>query len=98
EITNLNIAFPEKSDQEIKKLVDDSYKSAIMAGFESLISWFMTKKNFNKIPFYNDLRSFDEIHYDKDKTLLLLGFHFHCLEIAVRYICEKYSPFTVMYQ
>ncbi|AJI70529.1 bacterial lipid A biosynthesis acyltransferase family protein [Francisella tularensis subsp. tularensis] len=69
-----------------------------MAGFESLISWFMTKKNFNKIPFDNDLRSFDEIHYDKDKTLLVLGFHFHCLEIAGRYIGENYSPFTVMYQ
>ena len=97
-ITNLKIAFPEKSDQEIKKLADASYKSASMAGFESLIAWFMTKKNFSKIPFDNDLRSFDEIHYDKDKTLLVLGFHFHCLEIAGRYIGENYSPFTVMYQ
>lgn len=95
---NLKIAFPEKSEQEIQKLVNESYKSACMAGFESLIAWFMTKKNFNKINFETSIESFEKIHFDKDKTVIVLGFHFHCLEIVGRYIGQTYQPFTVMYQ
>ncbi|AIT09649.1 LPS biosynthesis protein [Candidatus Francisella endociliophora] len=97
-ITNLKIAFPEKSNKEIYKLANESYKSACMAGFESLIAWFMTRKRFNKIHFETNIESFEKIHFDKDKTVIVLGFHFHCLEIVGRYIGQTYSPFTVMYQ
>jgi KDO2-lipid IV(A) lauroyltransferase len=58
----------------------------------------MSKKNFNKIHFEQDIASFEKIHFDESKSVIVLGFHFHCLEIAGRYIGEKYSPFTVMYQ
>ena len=97
-ITNLKIAFPEKTPLEIKKLANESYKSVCMAGVESLIAWFMPAKKFNKIPFEKDTFWFDKIHFDKEKTLILLGFHFHCLEIAGRYAGKNYEPFSVMYQ
>ena len=95
---NLHIAFPKKSEQEINALVNESYKSACMAGFESLIAWFMPDRLFKKIPFEIDISSFEKIHHDKSKTVIVLGFHFHCLEIVGRFIGQNYKPFTVMYQ
>ena len=96
---NLEIAFPEKSEQEIKTLVNESYKSACMAGFESLIAWFMPNKLFNKIHFDDsELTSFIDTHNDHTKTAICLGFHFHCLEIIGRYSGTSYKPLTLMYQ
>lgn len=97
-ITNLKIAFPEKTDKQIQKLANESYKSACMAGFESLIAWFMSKRNFNKINFETEITLFKKYHDDPTKTVIVLGFHFHCLEIVGRYIGQTYPPFTVMYQ
>ena len=59
---NLQIAFPDKSENEIQNLVNDSYKSACMAGIESLIAWFMSEKNFNKINFDVEDTLFKELH------------------------------------
>ena len=96
---NLEIAFPEKSEQEIKTLVNESYKSACMAGFESLIAWFMPARLFNKIHFdYSQYTSIREVHCDPTKTLLSLGFHFHTLEIAGRYAGTHFKPLSLIYQ
>jgi len=96
---NLNIAFPEKSEQEIKTLVNESYKSACMAGFESLIAWFMPDRLFNKIHFDDSgLTTLIDTHRDPTKTLLSLGFHFHTLEIAGRYCGTHFKPLSLMYQ
>lgn len=98
-IINLRIAFPEKSDEEIKKLADESYKSACMAGFESLIAWFMSEKNFKKIKFDDsELTTFIDAHNDKSCPTICLGFHFHTLEIVGRHSGINYSPLTLMYQ
>ncbi|MDE4957562.1 LPS biosynthesis protein, partial [Francisella tularensis subsp. holarctica] len=35
---------------------------------------------------------------DPDKKLIILGFHFHCIEIIGRYKGQEFPPFTVMYQ
>ncbi|GMN89891.1 LpxL/LpxP family acyltransferase [Francisella sciaenopsi] len=96
---NLKIAFPNKSDREIENLTKECYKSASMAGFESLISWFMTDKNFQKIPVdTSEFETFMEVHNNKNKTLLALGFHFHCLEIAGRYCGSNLKKISIMYQ
>ena len=96
---NLEIAFPEKSEQEIQKLVNESYKSACMAGFESLIAWFMSDKNFNKINIDDsELATFLESHKDTSTPTICLGFHFHTLEIAGRYSGQNYAPLTLVYQ
>ncbi|QIW09196.1 lysophospholipid acyltransferase family protein [Francisella sp. LA112445] len=98
-MTNLKIAFPEKSDKEIKKLANESYKSACMAGFESLIAWFMSEKNFKKINFDDsELTTFIDAHNDKSRPAICLGFHFHTLEIVGRHSGISYSPLTLMYQ
>ena len=98
-LTNLKIAFPDKSDEELNILAHKSFDSACMAGAESLMAWFMSKKRFDKIPFELIGRDiFDRIHNDPEQTLLLLGFHFHSLEVAGRYVGGQYSPFTLVYQ
>ncbi len=98
-ITNLKIAFPEKSEKELNELVKKSFDSAYMAGVESLIAWFMSPRRFKKINFEIENRElFDRLHNDPNKTLLFLGFHFHTLEIVGRYIGTQYSPFTLVYQ
>ncbi|APC97322.1 bacterial lipid A biosynthesis acyltransferase family protein [Francisella frigiditurris] len=98
-IINLRIAFPEKNEKELKELVSKSFDSAYMAAAETLIAWFMPAKEFNKIKFEIENKEvFDRIHNDPDKALLFLGFHFHCLEIAGRYVGSQYKPFTLVYQ
>ena len=98
-LTNLKIAFPEKTPEALSILANKSFDSACMAGAESLISWFMSKKRFDKIPVEIIGRDIaDRIHNDPKQTLLLLGFHFHCLEIVGRYYGGQYSPFTLVYQ
>lgn len=96
---NLKIAFPNKSEKEIEGLVNQSYESACMAGFESLIAWFMSDKNFKKINFdASGLKSFIDAHNDSNKSVICLGFHFHCLEIIGRFAGMSYPPLTLMYQ
>ncbi|WP_119329728.1 lysophospholipid acyltransferase family protein [Pseudofrancisella aestuarii] len=98
-ITNLKIAFPEKSERELEELTSKSFDSAYMAAVESLIAWFMPEKRFKKIKFEIENKEvFDRIHNDPNKTLLFLGFHFHALEIAGRYVGSQYKPFTLVYQ
>jgi KDO2-lipid IV(A) lauroyltransferase len=98
-LINLKIAFPQKSDKEIKKLASESYKSACMAELESLIAWFMSEKNFKKINFDDsELTKFIDAHNDKDRATICLGFHFHTLEIVGRHSGSNYSPLTLMYQ
>lgn len=96
---NLKIAFPEKSDKEIYKLVNESYKSVCMAGIESLIAWFMSNKNFNKIKFdTSEFDSFVDNHNNPEKTVIALGFHFHSLEVAGRFTGVNFKDLSVMYQ
>jgi len=98
-LINLQIDFPEKSEEEIRKLEKQSFYSAALAGIESIISWFMSNRRFKKIKFeeYNP-EYFVDIHNDPEQVVIVLGFHFHCLEIAGRYTGETYKPFSLIYQ
>lgn len=97
-VINLKIAFPEKSEEEIHRLAERSYRSACMAGMESMMAWFMPKKQFDKIKFNLYMDSYIKAYQDKSRPLIILGFHFHCLEISGRFIGEKHDEFSVMYQ
>ncbi|AJC48435.1 lysophospholipid acyltransferase family protein [Allofrancisella guangzhouensis] len=98
---NLKIAFPEKSLKEIKKLANKSYYSMVLSGAETAAAWFLSKKRFKKIYFIweeKSLERFQKYHDDPNQKLIVLGFHFHCIEIIGRYMGEQFPPFTVMYQ
>ncbi|MED7787915.1 lysophospholipid acyltransferase family protein [Francisella sp. 19X1-34] len=98
---NLKIAYLEKSDKEIEKLVKKSYYSMVLSGAETTAAWFLSKKRFNKITFEwgeGSRERFEKYHTDPNQKLITLGFHFHCIEIIGRYIGQEFPPFTVMYQ
>ncbi|WP_432773245.1 lysophospholipid acyltransferase family protein [Francisella salimarina] len=98
---NLKIAFPEKSLEEINKLVNKSYYSMVLSGAETTAAWFLSKKRFNKIEFEwedNSLEIFKRYHENPNTNVIFLGFHFHCIEIVGRHVAENHPPLTVMYQ
>ncbi|MED7819157.1 MULTISPECIES: lysophospholipid acyltransferase family protein [unclassified Francisella] len=98
---NLKIAYPEKSDKEIEKLVKKSYYSMVLSGAETTAAWLLSKKRFNKIEFEwgeGSRERFEKYHNDPKQKLIILGFHFHCIEIIGRYMGQEFPPFTVMYQ
>ncbi|QWU99357.1 lysophospholipid acyltransferase family protein [Francisella salimarina] len=98
---NLKIAFPEKSNKEINKLVNKSYYSMVLSGAETTAAWFLSKKRFNKIEFEwedNSLEIFKRYHENPNTNVIFLGFHFHCIEIVGRHVAENHPPLTVMYQ
>jgi KDO2-lipid IV(A) lauroyltransferase len=97
-IINLKIAFPDKSEDEILKLADECYKSICMAGFESLIAWFMPERMWKKVPFDMQTQTLTDALEEGSRPVIILGFHFHCLEIAGRAMGNNYDQFTVMYQ
>jgi len=98
---NLKIVFPDYTAKQIKKIVNKSYYSMVLSGAEIATSWFASKKRFKKIEFEwekNSLEVFKKYHEDKNTSLIILGFHFHCIEIMGRYFGENFPPMTVMYQ
>ncbi|MFC4892321.1 lysophospholipid acyltransferase family protein [Pseudofrancisella aestuarii] len=96
---NLRIAFPDKTEKEIETLANESYRSMVLAGAEAMMAWFMSNKKFKKINFEKEnFEVFEKLHLDPNKTVIVLGFHFHCIEVVGRYIGQNYYPFTVMYQ
>ena len=96
---NLRIAFPDLKEKEIRSIVRESYNSMMLSGAESIIAWFYSDEQFNKIDIeFDPGKYFEEAHANPRKTVLLLGYHFHSLEIAGRYTGKNYKPLTVMYQ
>ena len=98
---NLKIVFPDYTKKQIKEIVDKSYYSMVLSGAEIATSWFASKKRFKRIKFEweeDSMEIFKKYHQDPNTNLILLGFHFHCMEIIGRYFGENFSPITVMYQ
>ncbi|WP_192483994.1 MULTISPECIES: LPS biosynthesis protein [Cysteiniphilum] len=98
-LTNLKIAFPNKSEQELEKLCKKCFESIGISGVETAIAWFMPKKRFNKIKFdTHGIQHFENAHNDTKQGALMLGAHFTCMEVIGRFIGEHYSPFYLVYQ
>ncbi|MDE5023028.1 LPS biosynthesis protein, partial [Francisella tularensis subsp. holarctica] len=75
-----------------------SEQSLALSGAETTAAWFHSKKSFPKIAFKWEEGSrerFEKYQNDPDKTLIILGFHFHGIEIIGRYMGQEFPPFTV---
>lgn len=97
-LTNLRIAFAHMNDKEIKYLCKKCFESIGIAGAETVIAWFMSKKRFSKIKFdIYGVENFEDAH-SSTRGSLFLGAHFTCMEIAGRFIGEHYKPFHLVYQ
>ncbi|WP_440616649.1 LpxL/LpxP family acyltransferase [Cysteiniphilum sp. 6C5] len=98
-LTNLKIAFPYKSEQELEQLCKKCFESIAISGVETAIAWFMPKKRFNKIKFdTHGMQHFEDAHRNSSQGALMLGAHFTCMEVIGRFIGEHYNPFYLVYQ
>ncbi|MFZ9035101.1 MAG: LpxL/LpxP family Kdo(2)-lipid IV(A) lauroyl/palmitoleoyl acyltransferase [Francisellaceae bacterium] len=98
-ITNLKIAFPEKSPAEIEQLCKKCFDSIGASAMETIIAWFMSERRFQEIKFqWHGRNHFEQAHNDKESGTLMLGFHFTCMEVIGRYIGMNYKPFNLVYQ
>ncbi|WP_235826898.1 lysophospholipid acyltransferase family protein [Facilibium subflavum] len=98
-MTNLRVAFPEKSQQELQALCKKCFESIAISGIEMMIAWFMPKRRFAKIKMdTHGMENFENAHNDPNTAALMLGCHFTCMEVIGRYIGEHYKPFYLVYQ
>lgn len=98
---NLKIVYPEKTEEEIAKLVSASYRSMVLSGIEITGAWILSQKKFDTIEFEWDeksLKIFNKYHRDPKQNVIILGYHFHCIEICGRHVGTEFAPLTVMYQ
>ena len=80
-ITNIRLCFPELSDAERKKLLDENLYSTAMAAFETGIAWFWPKWRLRKIFTITGLEHVEAALKD-GQGALLLSMHFTTLDIG----------------
>lgn len=98
-VTNLKIAFPQKSEIEIKLLCKKCFESIGISCIETAMAWFMPNKLFKKITFHtHGFINFEKAHENCKRGTLLLGSHFMSMEIIGRFIGNQYSRFSIVYQ
>jgi KDO2-lipid IV(A) lauroyltransferase len=80
---NLELAFPEKSPQEIDAFVEENFKNSGMALFETGITWFWPTWRFKRILVAKDISALKQ-HEANNKGVLLCCVHALNLEITAR--------------
>ena len=93
--TNLKIAFPEKTDDEIHQLCKQSYKELGMGVLEVGIAWWQQARLL-KISKVHGLEHLQNA-LDKGNGVILLTSHFTCLEVGAHIICDK-VPLEAVYK
>ncbi|MGR5503351.1 Kdo(2)-lipid IV(A) acyltransferase [Vibrio sp. DNB22_10_4] len=80
---NLELAFPEKSQQEIDAFVEENFKNSGMALIETGITWFWPTWRFKRILVEKDISALKQ-HEVNNKGVLLCCVHALNLEITAR--------------
>ncbi|MBW3697616.1 LpxL/LpxP family Kdo(2)-lipid IV(A) lauroyl/palmitoleoyl acyltransferase [Vibrio sp. T187] len=80
---NLELAFPEKSPQEVAHIVEENFKNTGMALIETGITWFWPTWRFKRILIDKDTQAIRDKHAD-GKGVLLCCVHALNLEITAR--------------
>lgn len=96
--TNLKACFPEKNEQQIKKLCQQSFQSIGMGFMETLTAWFMSERRIQKINLEGAFpENFDQ--YNRN-AIIFLGCHMHCMELMGRLMVSKFDNFelSLVYQ
>lgn len=80
---NLELAFPEKTEQEIDAFVEENFKNSGMALIETGITWFWPTWRFKRILIAKDISAIEQ-HEANGKGVLLCCVHALNLEITAR--------------
>jgi len=93
-IKNLNIAFPEKSEKEKRKIAKNTYKN-FLSFFEDTIEF---KKNPKKLDEINLIgEEFVKEALESEKPVILVTAHFGNWEITPKFIVKKFNkPMAVI--
>lgn len=74
-LSNLKIAFPEKSEKELKKIRRKFYRHFVDIFMEMIKSFTISKKTLDKHYTYTNIELFDEL-YKNGKSTILMGSHY----------------------
>lgn len=96
-LTNLQLCFPEMSEDERKSLVLTNFKNAGIALFESGISWWWPKWRVQSIAHIKGQHHIDSA-LAEGKGIFLLFFHVLPLEMMARVLGEKGYPCVGFYR
>lgn len=94
--TNLQLCFPDKSDDEVENLLKANFESMGIAIMETLMSWWAPDASLkNRI----DIKGLEYLQQalEQGQGVIMLGAHFTTLEIGGR-LLSYYTPFHVLYR
>jgi len=74
--TNLRKSFPEKTEQEIRKIMRAFYRHFCDISLETAKAWSMTEADFNKRVVITGSEQLDKL-YAEGKSMILLGMHYN---------------------
>ncbi|UPQ88078.1 Kdo(2)-lipid IV(A) acyltransferase [Vibrio sinaloensis] len=80
---NLELAFPDMSDVEIERMVEENFKNTGMALFETGITWFWPTWRFKRILIAKDIEVMHQLE-QQGKGVLVCAVHALNLEITAR--------------
>lgn len=93
---NLELCFPDKSDEYINQLVMDNLSSLGIALFETGIAWFWSDKRIKKLFDVSGMNNFLEAE-NKKQGIIIIGIHSMSLELGGR-IMGLCFPVNAMYR
>ena len=93
---NIELCFPEKSEQWRTELLEENKHSMAMLLFETALSWWGSNARLEKKVTYVGLEHLDNA-LKKGKGVILLTGHFTCMELGLRLMMMK-TPCHVMYR
>jgi KDO2-lipid IV(A) lauroyltransferase len=93
---NIELCFPEMTDQWRADLLDANQLSMAMLLFETALGWWASDARIEKKVTYKGLEHLDTA-LSKGKGVILLTGHFTCMELGIRLMMMK-TPCYVMYR
>ena len=95
--TNINLCFPDKTAEEKKELARQAFISAIMAVFETSLSWWGAKSKISQLHTVEGME-YLEAASKKGKGVILLVSHFTTMEIAGVFLNSHIDNLNVVYK
>jgi Kdo2-lipid IVA lauroyltransferase/acyltransferase len=89
--TNIGLAFPEKSDDNVESFVEENFKNLGLALIETGIAWFWPSWRFKRLLIEKDVEALKQ-HENNGKGVLLCCVHSLNLEITARSYAELGLP------
>ena len=95
--TNINLCFPEKTPEEKQELSQQAFNSAIMAIFETALTWWGSRKRFMRLHKVKGMEHLTKASA-KGKGVILLAPHFTTLEISGAFLNSHIDNLKVVYK